>query len=294
MRIGVQLDLAKVDLSAVAALAEHIEAAGLDLMWLRSAPDRPAEALAAAASLASVSSALQVGAHIHLGGQHPIYVAEERNVVDQLLGGRLVLALEGSAGEGDTLAEWSQVLLLAAGTVPFRHAGQHFAIPAGLPENTINPERRLVVTPPPFGLEPQVWVCGPDALPVAGEYGVALLSLTEEEQPRWHELAAFLGRRSIRLRRPGLVAWDPAREDGVAFAGRLSAERDGTGLDTALVQLTPEPGGAGWLDGLAELASTVRPRAQMDELPLGLEDFWDRHLSQAHPNAHENRMIGRQ
>lgn len=283
MRVGVVLDLAEVLGREVSSRAEQVETAGLDMLWLRSTPARPAEALAAAASVASVAQALQIGAHVHLGGQHPIYVAEERNVVDQLLAGRLVVALDAPAGDGDTLAEWTQVLLLAAGTNPFRHFGQHFAIPAGLPENSINTERRIVVTPRPFALEPQVWVAGPDALQVAGEYGLTLLNLSLGDEPRWSDLAAFLGRRSIRLRRPAIRTWDPAGEDATALAARLKGERDASGLDTVLVHVTARPGGREWQAALDELASVVRPRLQMDRLPEGLETFWN---EQRHSGPH--------
>lgn len=283
MRIGVVLDLADARVGEVSSCAEQVEAAGLDMLWLRSSPARPEEALAAAASLASAAPALQVGAHVHLAGQHPIYVAEERNVVDQLLGGRLVVALEAPSGEADTLAEWTQVLLLAAGTTPFRHVGQHYAIPAGLPENSVNPETRVVVTPRPFALEPQVWVSGPDAVQVAGEYGVALLDLAHGDEPRWSDLAAFLGRRSIRLRRPGIRTWDPAGEDATDLAARLKGERDASGLDTALVHVATRPGGREWQSALADLASVVRPRVQMDRLPDGLEAFWN---EQRHSGPH--------
>lgn len=274
MRIGIVVDLTDVGVEEVPGLARHVDAATLDLFFLRSSTGRPAEALTAAASCASVAPALQMGALVHVTASNPVYVAEERNVVDQLLGGRLVLALEAGLGAGDRLAEWTEVLLLAAGTVPFRHEGSHHRIPAGLPANSVNPEHKLVITPQPFGLDPQLWVSGPDAARVAEDLGLSLLE-QPDDQAQWADLAAALGRRALRLRRPAFRTWDPAREDARDLAVRLVRERDDAGLDTVLVGIAAQAGGEEWRGALAELASVVRPRVQMYRLPEGLESFWD-------------------
>lgn len=276
MRLGVVVELARTPLSEVAGLAVAVERAALELVWLRSTPERPYDALVAAASCAHAAPSLHVGAQVPIGTAHPLYLAEERAVVDQLLGGRLVLALHGG-GDVEELGEWTELLLKAGGTAPFTHAGTRFRVPAGLPGNVVNTEDAVRVTPAPFGLEPALWLDGDGSAEIAAEYGLSVLTGEEESGAEaWADLDARLGRAALRLRRPGLRAWDPTAEDATELARRLARERDDWGLDTALLRLAPDPGTDDWRRRVAELAHVVRPRVQLHRLPDGLEDFWDR------------------
>jgi len=273
MRLGVVIDGGTIPAALAPVLAELTERAGLDLVWWRSSA--PRSTLALAASCARVDG-LVVGAEVVVDDTHPLYLAEERNVVDQLLGGRLVVGLR-SSGRRELDREWLQVLLAAGAPAPFRHEGPHFTVPAGLPENRINPERQVRVTPAPFSLEPQVWLL--DAPELAGRYGISPLvgatTSAADAERQWAALAADLAERAARLRRPGVRTWDPATTDAAALAIELRAERDRWGLDTLALDLPMEPGSAEWTAALAELAGVVRPRLQAHTLPPGLEEFWD-------------------
>ena len=130
MRIGIVVDLADCVVDEVTDLAAQVEEATLDLIWLRSSLERPAAALAAASACASVAPALQVGAQVHVTTSNPVYLAEERNVVDQLLWGRLVLAVQSQDSSAVRLAEWTEVLLRAAGTTPFVHENTTVRVPS--------------------------------------------------------------------------------------------------------------------------------------------------------------------
>ncbi|TKG72634.1 LLM class flavin-dependent oxidoreductase [Prauserella endophytica] len=288
MRIGVTLDLATVSLADVPALAAAVEEAALDLVWLAAPSGRPEVALAAAATCAEPTRTVLIGAGTAVAEHHPLYLAEERHVADQLLGGRLVLGLRGD--DEASLTEWADVLLAAAGTTPFAHRGPRHTIPAGLPQHTVNPETRVRVTPAPYALEPTLWLLGRAAPAVASAYALSPVS-EEDGAPVWRHLERSLGPACRRLRRPAVRTWDPGAEDVVELARRLSAERDGWGLDTTLLRLTPPPGTAAWHAALADLAVVVRPRLQQERLPAGLEELWDAERTHQHTAGVEREVI---
>ncbi|ASR37674.1 hypothetical protein BAY61_24715 [Prauserella marina] len=271
MRIGVTIDLATVPLADVPALARSVEEAKLDLVWLDAPPDRPEIALAAAATCAGTTRAPLIGAGTLVADHHPLYLAEERHVTDQMLGGRLVLGLRGDNEEH--LSEWTEVLLAAAAPVPFAHHGPRHTIPAGLPPHTVNPETRVRVTPPPYALEPTLWLLGNAATTVAAAYALSPVS-EEDGSWVWRDLEGALGRACRRLRRPAVRDWDPEAEEALDLTTRLLSERDGWGLDTTLVRLAPRPGTAAWTGALDDLAAVVRPRLQQQRLPSGLGELW--------------------
>lgn len=277
MRVGVVVDLDRTPLGDVASVAAEVADAGLDLLWLRAAPRRPFDPLVAAASCAGVTDTLVVGAQVPVGQGHPLYLAEERNVVDLLLGGRFVLGMTVAENAGaSVLAEWVEILLAAAGTAPFVHHGPQHTIPARLPQNTTNVEERVRVTPAPAALEPTLWVAGEGARQVAETYAVSLVNEASDDASRaWSVIAERLGPATRRLRRPGLRDWDTSAEGAVELARRLCSERDAWGLDTVLVRTLTAPGDRGWEYVLGALARTVRPRLQLDRLPSGLVDLWD-------------------
>lgn len=286
MRFGVVIDLDRVSVAEVPALARSVQDAGQELLWLRSGSGRHST-LAVAAACAAVDGLL-VGAEVRVDTTHPVHLAEERNVADQLLGGRLVLGLT-SSGDPGLDEEWVQVLLGAAGTTPFRHEGPHHTVPAGLPQNVINPERRIRVTPAPFSLEPQVWLVGVPGL--AARHGltpVLQASVAPAEAHReWESLEAVLGPLSRRLRRPAVRSWDPVAQDAAHLVDDLVVERDLWGLDTVVADLSPAPGESAWHTALADLAGVVRPRVQTETLPSGLVEFWDDVRTQRSTNERE-------
>lgn len=278
MRVGVVIDVER--LAAVPDLAAAVEDAGLDMLWLCPTLSRPYDAMPAAASCAASTSTVYLGAVTAVTDAHVLYLAEERHVVDQLLGGRLVLGLTGGA-DVELFEEWVEVLLAAASTTPFAHRGSVFTIPAGLPANSVNPEQRLRVTPAPFSLEPALWLAGGAAAKTAAVFGLSHVVGADaaEASAQWAERERLGGRAVLRLRRPAVRGWDPTIIDAAAFAAALEFERASWGLDTVLVRLPLEAGGRPWLCALRQLAESVRPRLQQDRLPAGLEAFWDEQRS---------------
>jgi alkanesulfonate monooxygenase SsuD/methylene tetrahydromethanopterin reductase-like flavin-dependent oxidoreductase (luciferase family) len=278
MRLGLALGGAG-GLEALLRQAVAADDAGLELVWIDADAGGPPLLTAAAVATHTESVRLVVAVRV---GDHPLALAEDAFVLDALSAGRLVLVVEGGAGDEDLLAESADVLLAAASTVPFRHAGPRWTIPAELPEND-GAQPRIVVTPAPVNLEMPLWLAGPASPPVARARGLSHVAGADDGAARaaWATTDGALGLQARRLRRPALrdvaLAHDGALDAGALVADLLAA-RDGWGLDVALLRL---PAGA-TVDAreaaALRLATAVRPRVQ-HPLPEGLEEHWDQRLA---------------
>jgi alkanesulfonate monooxygenase SsuD/methylene tetrahydromethanopterin reductase-like flavin-dependent oxidoreductase (luciferase family) len=276
MRFGLVIDTLDVDrpLDDLVARATAAERVGFDLVWLTESPTLPAPAVAAAA-LAPQLSTVRVGIDV-VAGVNPVYLAEEAAVADQCLGGRLVLAARST--DPDLLAETIDVLVAATAARPFRHEGPRWQIPANRPENVVNRQQRVRITPATAQLELPIWVTGPNAaavavdrcLPFVGELPAPSLA-TE-----WQRAENALGPAVHRMRRVAVrdvpVAADGAVDDD-ALVHALRTDYRAWGLEIALLRL-PDQAAPTRNRNLERLASRALPRLQLDQLPPGLEDYW--------------------
>jgi alkanesulfonate monooxygenase SsuD/methylene tetrahydromethanopterin reductase-like flavin-dependent oxidoreductase (luciferase family) len=278
MRFGLVLDKLpdQPPLAGLIAQARAAEVVGFDVVWLAESPALPSPAVAAAA-LAPKTSTLRVGIELQ-AGVNPVYLAEEAAVVDLCLGGRLVVSLRSE--DSELLAETVDVLQLALAARPFRHDGR-WRIPANLPENVVNREELIRVTPASAQLEVPVWLAGSPAAQVArercltfiGTAGESADSLTTE----WQHTEARLGPAARRLRRVAVrdVATDTTGSlDDDDLVARLRVDQRGWGLDLVLVRLPLAASLAARVRSLDLISSRVMPRVQLDRLPSGLEQYW--------------------
>jgi hypothetical protein len=284
VRLGIvvsQSDATLVTLAARVGLADEL---GFDVAWVEERRDGVAgfdAPFVVAAALAPTTFAIRVVASVQ-AGPHPIYLAEESAVADQALNGRLVVAL----GHDDAalLAETADVLLAASAARPFRHEGERWRIPANLPANEVV-EQRIRVTPTPAQLELPLWLTGSAAPGVAQARCLAHVAAAEEAPDdiaaRWQTTVDTLGPAAARLRRPALRRVDADAAGAIdddALVAALRHEQRLWGLDVAVLEL-PELEGDAYERALRAIASQVRPRVQLDELPYGLEDYWRRRRS---------------
>jgi alkanesulfonate monooxygenase SsuD/methylene tetrahydromethanopterin reductase-like flavin-dependent oxidoreductase (luciferase family) len=268
-----------------AAAADEL---GLDLVWL-AAGGAGGAPLAAAASLARATHAVRIAAAVPVG-VHPLRIAEDAAVADNLVAGRLVLVLESSIDDGALVADTADVLLSAFCARPFSYSGSRWTIPAGRPENE-RTEQRVRVTPPPAQLELPIWLSGHGSAAaatnaVARERGLTHVSSVQDSAESaaeaWAATEAHLGRAMGRLRRPALRRLDTSQAgdfDPDELVARLRAERDAWGLDVVVLLLPAELGARARVSAQQRLARLVRPRVQMDELPQGLEEHWQQTLA---------------
>jgi hypothetical protein len=140
----------------------------------------------------------------------------------------------------------------------------------------VNSERRLRVTPAPFGLGCRLWLYGTAGAGCAARYGLSLIAVAEDTVApavqAWRRIDSSLGAASLQLRRAAVRTWT-----GVDHLVRqLHGERKEWGLDTVLVRPCGER-----TEVVRALAQQVRPRVQLDRLPVGLEEFWTTSLNEA-------------
>lgn len=279
MRFGLVVDVADsvhplTDLVRQVTAAEEL---GFDIVWLQESDAIPSPA-AAAAALAPHTSSIHVGAALQ-AGVNPVYLAEEAAVADLCLGGRLVLGL-GSPDAG-LLGETLDVVLAATAARPFRHEGERWQIPANLPENVVNREERVRVTPATAALELPIWLTGPQAPPLARESCLTFVGSADEPTDvlalAWQDTVNHLGRAAGRLRRVAVRTVTPDRAgtvDDEAVVQQLRADQRGWGMDVVLVRLPAGTAPEARPAVLNALAQRVVPRLQLDRLPPGLEQYW--------------------
>jgi len=301
VRFGLLLEVTDGDdpLPGLTRQAQAAEDSGFDLVWVQEAHGVPwglPSPMVVASMLAPLTSALRVAVDVQ-AGVHPVYLAEEAAVADLSLGGRLVLGVGHDGGDVDLLAETVDVLLAAQAARPFRHEGQRWRIPANLPANEFNLEERVRVTPAPAQLELPTWITGPAAPDVALDRGLCHVGAATEDaatlERRWRATEARLGAAAGRLRRPALraLATGPdGRFDDEALVARLRDEQRRWGMDVVVLQLPRELSVAGRERAVDAVARRVRPRVQLDRLPVGLEEFWRDELHGRLDRARENEV----
>jgi len=280
MKLGLALapSPAADPLTSIAWQAREAEAVGIDIGWLDST-EGSVTALISAAALAEATTSLRLVACVRVGG-HPLEIAEAAAVADNCSNGRIVLVLEDDPGESGLLAETADVVVAAAAPRPFRHTGARWAIPANLPENDQH-EERIILTPTFVQTDLPLWLSGPGAPAVARERGLPHVAAAGEAPDlvagAWRETDDALGAASARLRRVGSFRLEGSADgdfDDDRLVDTLLAARRAWSLDTAIVHP-----GAGLDDVargriVARLATRVRPRVLMHELPAGLDAHW--------------------
>jgi alkanesulfonate monooxygenase SsuD/methylene tetrahydromethanopterin reductase-like flavin-dependent oxidoreductase (luciferase family) len=250
-------------LDEIVAAGEAAHALGLEGVLLTPSEALPAPLIAAAALAARVRD-IRIAVDVEAGDRHPIELAEEASVVDVASGGRLILVVRPAAARPEAFAEAVDLLRLSFAACPFRFEGEHWRVPANLPQNEHNLEEKVLVTPPPAQPRLELWGAG-DGRDAALERGLGYLAGPDADEAElgraWQgaPVAALGAPRGRRER------WAGAQE----LIARLRAGRESFCQDWAAVAASREA----WI----ELAAVVRPRVQLDRLPAGLEGFWDEH-----------------
>ena len=289
MRFGLVLRVVDAErpLPGLVAQALAAEAAGFDLAWVDEQPDGALpDALAVACALAPHTITIRVGVGCQAGATHPVHLAEQAAVADLTLGGRLVLGLRPVPGTEERLGEVVDLLAAAGASAPFAHHGEHWQVPAQLPDNHFGVTDQVTVTPAPLQLELPLWLSGPDTAvtEVAASRGLGLVGGDDEDADaltrRWAAIEQQAGPAARRLRRVGRrrAPTVGGALDGDALLARLGEDQRRWHLDTAVLE---PPAGAG-TDQIADLVDAVahhiRPRLALAALPPGLVEHWQRIL----------------
>jgi alkanesulfonate monooxygenase SsuD/methylene tetrahydromethanopterin reductase-like flavin-dependent oxidoreductase (luciferase family) len=238
--------------------------AGLDGILMASSPALPAP-LVVVAALAPAVQGILLAAEVPLGDRHPIELAEEAAVTDLVAAGRLLLAVTPASGRGEVFPEALDLLRTALAARPFRFDGEHWTVPARLPQNEHNLEDRTRVTPSPLQARLEIWTSGAGAGPDAHR-ALGHLALAGSDPV---ELGAAWARSEDALG-PALLGAPRARRHDYVDAGALVEDlqtgRREFGQDWAVVRAPAECA--------PEIGRDVRPHVQLDRLPLGLREHW--------------------
>jgi alkanesulfonate monooxygenase SsuD/methylene tetrahydromethanopterin reductase-like flavin-dependent oxidoreductase (luciferase family) len=153
MRLGIVVD--RSELSAMAAEVEAAAANGLDFVYVaeRDGEGNTRNAPTVACALRPFVGGLGVVIEV-TAGSNPIALAEEIAVADQILRGRVAVALGGD--DSALVAETLAVLEPALRSRPFRHRGARWTLP--------REDGTVLVTPPPAQLELPIWLAGSVAI----------------------------------------------------------------------------------------------------------------------------------
>lgn len=267
-------------LSSLVAQARASEDAGLELLWC---PADAAEPALLAAAVASVrTQGIRLVAEIDTG-THPLASAESAVVADNCSNGRVILMLADPDGDRELMEETLQLLLAGLAARPLQHCGKRWQSPANLPEND-GTERRITVTPRAPQLEMPVWLRGPSALELSISYGLSEVVDgldPEAATARWEHVEQTLGKHARRLSRPCVLSLDVDASgdfDDDGLVRSLRAHQLGWGLDAAVIRVPLECDNRARARAAWRLATRVRPRVTLDQLPTGVEEHWRTHL----------------
>ena len=246
----------RIEVEEILADAIEAEKSGFDGVALSDARWSPT---VLAGALSTGLSGARLLLRCEVGAENPLYLVEEALVAENLLGGRLTLALRAARGFEERFTEAVELVSLALRDRPFRSDGQLWPTPAGLTANRHNLEERVRVGPASVQERIPVWLTGERWASLAARLGCGLiLGSRESDQPCGH-LALEIGAEEL--------------EKVASVPDALRAFGDGSGPDSLIFNSSPDPQrgvSAAQVHSLIDL----RAKMQMFQLPPGLAEHW--------------------
>jgi hypothetical protein len=196
MRLGLSLPEGRE-----AEMSRLAEAHGL--FGVLAGSGNPMTAIIAAVYASTATEFVRVVTRVKLGLEHPVTIAEELSILDNVNNGRTVVLVDTSDLDREHAADEIAVLRQALSSRPIQHEGPKWKVPAGLPANVTAPTS-ISIVPKPAQLEVPFWLTGSSAASVGAAFGLAVLA--QEPKP---------------IKEPKLV------QPGVAtITGNLKADRE--------------------------------------------------------------------
>jgi hypothetical protein len=168
VRIG--LVLAEREEAALARLAETH-----GLFGVLAGSGNPLTAINAAVYASTATEFVRVVTLVRLGLEHPVTIAEELSILDNVNNGRTIVLADTGELDPETAADEVAVLREALSSRPIQHDGAIWKVPAGLPANATAP-KSISVTPKPAQLEVPFWLTGAAAREVGQASGLPVLA----------------------------------------------------------------------------------------------------------------------
>lgn len=130
-------------------------------------------AFPAAAAAAVATRHVRIVVPVHLGADHPVTLAEDVAVLDNLSGGRVVALVDTGDLDAEAAAEDLALLRASLRARPVRHRGARWQVPAGIDGHEA-PEA-VEVTPKPVQVSVPLWLTGATSAPLAATTGLVVL-----------------------------------------------------------------------------------------------------------------------
>jgi hypothetical protein len=207
----------------------------------------PLTAVNAAIYASTATEFVRVVTRVRLGLEHPVTIAEELSILDNVNNGRTIVLADTGELTPESATDEVAVLREALSSRPIQHAGPAWKVPAGLPANATAPTS-ISVTPKPAQLEVAFWVTGAVAEEVGAAAGLPVLA----REPR-------------RLTKPKLV--EPG---AVSISSHLKPDRElvtewaAAGVTHLFVEL---PAGANLDETMRMVSRYLAPEVLMPHFP---------------------------
>ena len=240
MRLGLVLTERKE-----AEMARLAEAHGL--FGVLAGSGNPLTSITAAVYASTATEFVRVVVRVGLGLEHPVTIAEELSILDNVNNGRTVVLVDTGELDEEAAADEVAVLREALASRPIQHEGPRWKVPAGLPANAAAP-RSISVTPKPAQLEIPFWLTGRHCRSIGRSSGLAVL----EREPGTVDKPAMV--------QPGLAV----------ISGSLKPDRDQltAWVDAGVTHLLLElPAGADLDQVMTMVSRHLAPEVLMPHFP---------------------------
>ena len=207
----------------------------------------PLTAVNAAIYASTATEFVRVVTRVRLGLEHPVTIAEELSILDNVNNGRTIVLADTGELTPEFAADEIAVLREALSSRPIQHEGPAWKVPAGLPANATAPAS-ISVTPKPAQLEVPFWVTGVAAEEVGAAGGLPVLARAPNRPTK------------PKLVEPGLVS----------ITGELKPDRDlvtnwaAAGVTHLFVEL---PAGAALDETMRMVSRYLAPEVLMPHFP---------------------------
>src|SRR6185312_16326710 len=138
-------------------------------------------AITSAVYASTATRHVRVGAWVELGLGHPVTVAEELSILDNVNNGRTFVIADTGDLDADAAADELAVVREALASLPLQHEGPHWKAPAGIPANVTAP-KSISVTPKPVQVDMTFWVAGRAAGSVASKSGLTAVASSAHQK----------------------------------------------------------------------------------------------------------------
>jgi alkanesulfonate monooxygenase SsuD/methylene tetrahydromethanopterin reductase-like flavin-dependent oxidoreductase (luciferase family) len=207
----------------------------------------PRALIIAATYAATATEFVRVVVLVTLGLEHPVTMAEELSILDNVCNGRTVALLDTGQLDEAAAADELDVIREALACRPVQHDGPRWKVPARLPANETATDS-IMVTPKPAQIEVPMWLTGEGANALGRSTGLPVLARQPGDATR------------PRFVQPALTSITGVLEDDLETVTRWAS----TGTTHLVLEL---PTATPMADALTMVSRHLQPEVGMPSYP---------------------------